>query len=182
MTTKPKLLTPDDLLELYSKGIRGELIQGVLCEIMPAGGQHGEIAAILISMLMNIVRPRKLGKVTGTDAGVLLEPNFVREPDIAFFSVEKLPLDVIVTGYYEVIPDLVVEIASPGDTNVESHDKARMWLSFGVPMVWEVLPGWRSVNVHRLNRPIVVLNEDDTLDGGDVLPGFSCPVREIFDL
>jgi Uma2 family endonuclease len=89
MTTKPKLLTPDDLLELYSKGIRGELIQGVLCEIMPAGGQHGEIAAILISMLMNIVRPRKLGKVTGTDAGVLLEPNFVREPDIAFFSVES---------------------------------------------------------------------------------------------
>ena len=184
MTTKPKLITADELLELHSKGVRGELIQGVLCEIMSVGGQHGEIAAMLISMLMNIVRTQRLGRVTGTDAGVLLggNPGIVREPDVAFFSVEKLPLDTVVTGYYEVIPDLVVEIASPGDTNVQSHDKARMWLSFGVPMVWEVLPGRRSVNVHQLNRPIAVLEEDDTLDGGDVLPGFSCQVREIFDL
>lgn len=184
MTTKPKLLTADDLLELYSKGVRGELIRGVLCETMPAGGQHSEIAAILISILMNFIRPKRLGKVAGTDAGILLgrNPNFVREPDIAFFSAEKLALDAVVTGYYEVIPDLVVEIASPGSTNVESHDKARMWLSFGVSIVWEVLPGWRSVNVHQLNRPIVALDEDDTLDGGDVLPGFSCTVREIFDL
>ncbi len=183
-TTKPKLLTPEDLLDLYSKGIRGELIQGALCEVMPAGGQHGEVAALLISMLMNFIRPQKLGKVTGTDAGVLLgrNPNIVREPDVAFFSAAKLPLDAVVTGYYEVIPDLVVEIASPGDTNVESHDKARMWLSFGVPIVWEVLPARRSVSVHQLDRPIITLDEEDTLDGSNVLPGFSCQVREIFDL
>ncbi len=184
MTTKPKLITADELLELYSKGVRGELIQGVLCETMPAGGQHGKIAAIIISILMNFIRPQRLGTVAGTDAGVLLDrsTNLVREPDVAFFSVNKLALDAVVTGYYEMVPDLVVEIASPGDTNVQSHDKARMWLSFGVPMVWEVLPGRRSVNIHQLNRPIAALEEDDALDGGDVLPGFSCQVREIFDL
>ncbi len=184
MTTKPKLITADELLELYSKGVRGELIQGVLCETMPTGGQHGKIAAIIISILMNFIRPQRLGTVAGTDAGVLLDrsTNLVREPDVAFFSVNKLALDAVVTGYYEMVPDLVVEIASPGDTNVQSHDKARMWLSFGVPIVWEVLPGRRSVNVHQLNRPIAALEEDDTLDGGDVLPGFSCQVREIFDL
>lgn len=184
MTTKPKLITADELLELYSKGVRGELIQGVLCETMPAGGQHAKVAAIIISILMNFIRPQRLGTVAGTDAGILLDrsTNLVREPDVAFFSVNKLALDAVVTGYYEMVPDLVVEIASPGDTNVQSHDKARMWLSFGVPMVWEVLPGRRSVNVHQLNRPIAALEEDDTLDGGDVLPGFSCQVREIFDL
>ena len=184
MTTKPKLLTADDLLELYSKGVRGELIQGVLCETMPAGGQHGKIAAIIISILMNFIRPQRLGTVVGTDSGVLLDriTNFVREPDVAFFSVDKLALDAVVTGYYEVVPDLVVEIASPGTTNVESHDKARMWLSFGVPMAWEVLPSWRSITVHYLNGPIIILEETDTLEGGDVLPGFSCQVREIFDL
>ena len=184
MTTKPKLITADELLELYSKGVRGELIQGVLCETMPTGGQHGKIAAIIISILMNFIRPQRLGTVAGTDAGVLLDrsTNLVREPDVAFFSVNKLALDAVVTGYYEMVPDLVVEIASPGDTNVQSHDKARMWLSFGVPMVWEVLPGRRSVNVHQLNRPIATLEEDDTLGGGEALPGFSCQVREIFDL
>ncbi len=184
MTTKPKLLTPDDLLELYSKGIRGELIYGVLCETMPVGKYHGKLSAILISILMNFVRPQKLGTVAGTDAGVVLSyaPYVLREPDIAFFSVEKLALDDVDTGYYDVVPDLVVEIASPSNTNVESHDRARMWVSYGVSIVWEVLPARRSVVVHQLNRPIVVLNEDDTLDGGGVLTGFSCPVREIFDL
>ena len=183
MTTKPKLLTADDLLELYNKGVRGELIQGVLCEVMPAGGQHGKIATIIISILMNFIRSQRLGTLIGTDAGVLLErnPDVVREPDVAFFSARKLALDAVVTGYCEVVPDLVVEIVSPGSTNLESYDKVRMWLSFGVPMVWEVLPGRRSVNVYQLNRPTIFLNEDDTLDGGDVLPGFSCPVREIFD-
>jgi Uma2 family endonuclease len=183
MTTKPKLLTAEDLLEMYSKGVRGELIEGVLCETMPAGGQHSEIAALLISLLMNIVRPQKLGKITGTDAGILLDrnPDIVRETDAAFFSVEKLALDAVITGYYEVIPDLVVEIVSPGSTNVESYDKVRMWLSFGVPVVWEVFPSRRSVNVYQLNNPTVFLDEEDTLDGGDILPGFNCQVWEIFD-
>ena len=42
-TTKTKLLTSDDLLRLYSKGVRGELIRGVLCETMAAEGEHSEI-------------------------------------------------------------------------------------------------------------------------------------------
>ena len=59
----------------------------------------------------------------------------MREPDIAFTSVEKLPLDAWNTGYAEVMPDLVVEIASPSDSRREVHDKARMWLSYGVRLV-----------------------------------------------
>jgi Uma2 family endonuclease len=152
------------LLELYSRGVRGELIEGALCEVMSVGGQHGEIAAMLIGMLMNVVRPKRLGRITGTDAGVLLDrnPDVVREPDVAFFSVEKLALDAVITGYYEVVPDLAVEIVSPGSTNVESYDKVRMWLSFGVSIVWEVFPSRRSVNVYQLNRPTIILFEDDS--------------------
>ena len=183
-TTKPELLTADDLLRLYSQGVRGELILGVLCKTMPVGGQHGEVAALIISVLMNFVRPRRLGKVAGTDAGVLLQngPSIVREPDIAYFSAETLPLDQVVSGYYEVVPDLAVEIASPGTTNIASYDKARMWLSYGVSLVWEVDPSGRTVNVHRIGAAVVTLTEDDTLDGGEVLPGFSCPLREIFEI
>ena len=181
-TTKPELLTTDDLLRLYSKGVKGELILGVLCKTMPAGGRHGEIAAMLIGILLDFVRPQRLGRVAGTDAGVLLAPSLVREPDIAYFSDAKLSLDTVVTGYYEVPPDLVVEIASPGTTDVESFDKARMWVSYGVPLVWEVDPDTRTVNVHQPGEEIVTLTEDDTIDGVDILPGFTCPVRDIFDL
>ncbi len=139
---------------------------------------------ILGAAILGVVRPNGLGRVAGTDSGVLLDPvnNVVREPDLAFFSTEKLPLGQVVAGYYEVIPDLAVEIASPGDSNAEVNDKCRMWLSYGVPVVWELHPQWRSVSIHRPGRAIVILGEGDTLDGGDVLPGFSIPVQDIFDV
>ena len=181
-TAKPKLLTADDLLRLYSEGVKGELIMGVLVETVSVGGEHGEIGMRMGSKLMSFVIPRRLGRVSGTDAGVWLQndPDVVREPDVMFISAEKLSPDERVTGYYRVIPDLVIEIASPNDRLWEVYDKARMWLSHGVTLVWVAYPDTRTVEVHENNAPVVTLTEDDTLDGGAVLPGFSLPVREVF--
>ena len=106
-----KLLTADDLLHLHSKGVRGELIRGVLCKTMAVGGEHGETVVNLVTELRNFVKPRRLGGLAASDSGVLLErsPDTVREPDIVFFSSEKIPPGERVTGYYEEVPDLVVE-------------------------------------------------------------------------
>ena len=93
-TTKPKLITADELLELYGKGVRGELIRGVLCETMAAGQEHAEIVMNLGGELRSFIKPRKLGRLTtGSNAGVRLErdQDTVREPDIAYFSYEKIP-------------------------------------------------------------------------------------------
>ena len=60
-----KLLTADDLLRLYSKGVRGELIRGVLCKTMDAGGEHGETVVNLVTELRNFVKPRRLGRIDG---------------------------------------------------------------------------------------------------------------------
>ena len=183
-TTKTKLLTADDLLRLYSKGVRGELIRGVLCETMAAGGEHGEIVINLGMILGGFIKPRRLGRLAGSDAGVHLErdPDTVREPDLAFISSQKLPLNVRNPGYYEVVPDLVVEIASLSDSRREVNNKARMWHSHGVRLVWVAYPDTRSVDVHSEDGSVMTLSENDTLHGGDVLPGFTCPVSEIFDL
>ena len=180
--TAPRLLTADDLLRLSGEGVRGELIRGVLSETMPAGQEHGEIVMRLGAVLLNYIQPRRLGRLMGSDAGVWLErdPDTVREPDIAFISAEASPLDERVTGYTEVAPELVVEIASPGDSPRELNDKALMWLSSGVRLVWVVHPDTRAVDTHRANRPVVTLRGDQSLDGLDVLPGFTCPVSEIF--
>ena len=77
---------------------------------------------------MSYVRPRRLGRVAGTDSGVRLSrnPDTVREPDLAYFSAQTLPLDARPLGYYEVIPDLVAEVASPNDRPQEVHDKCHM--------------------------------------------------------
>ncbi len=183
-TAKQGLLTADDLLHLDSQGVKGELIRGALHETVSAGGIHTEIAGALILALGTYVRPRRLGRVGGTDGGVLLErnPDTVREPDVFYISAEKLPLDVRVRGYYEVVPDLVAEIMSPSDTLAEFNGKIQMWLDFGVGLVLAVFPETRTAAVHRPNRPAANLGYGDTLDGGDVLPGFSCPLKDIFDL
>ena len=178
-----KLLTADDLLKLYGEGVRGELIRGVLCQTLPSSGEHGEIVVNLVTELGNFVKPRRLGRLAASDSGVLLErsPDTVREPDIVFYSAEKIPLGVRVTGYYEEVPDLVVEVVSPSNSVREVNDKARMWVSYGTRLVWVLHPNRHSVDVHTPNGAVVTLSNDDPLTGGDVLPGFECSLSDIFD-
>ena len=182
-TTKEKLLTADDLLVLYSKGVNAELIRGVLCEHVSAGIEHGVIAANFMGEIGSFVKPRKLGRVFGSDAGVRLErnPDTVREPDVAFISAERLPLGVRVRGYSEVVPDLVVEITSPSDSRREVNDKALMWLYFGVPLVWAAHPDTRTVDVYRPGSPVVTVGDDGTLNGDPVLPGFVLSLADVFE-
>ena len=183
-TAKNKLLTAEDLLRLYSQGVKGELIDGVLRETVATGKRHARIAMIIGAKFVNHVVPRRLGQVGGTDGGVLIRrnPDTVREPDVYFVSAERLPLDDESDGYLEVVPELVVEIVSPGDSQTEVNEKIQMWLEFGVSMAVEVRPPQKAIVVHRPDIPPVTLTGDDALDGGDVLPGFSLPLSEIFDL
>ena len=183
MTTQPKQLTADDFLRLHSQGVRGEVIRGVLRETMPAGREHGKIAAKLSFLLGCLVWPGKLGELTTSDSGVSSSqtPDTVREPDIAYFSAAKSQSGSRVTGYSEEVPDLVVEVISPSDTQREVSDKASMWLSYGVRLVWVVQPETGSVDIYRPDNEPTTSGEDDVLDGLGALPGFICSVQEIFD-
>ena len=182
-TAKNKLLTAEDLLLLHGKGVKGELIDGVLKEKVSAGAEDSFIGIRLGGELDRHARRHHLGRVGGTDGGVLIRrnPDNVREPDVFFVSVERLPLDVRVQGYLEVVPELVVEIVSPSDSNQDVSEKIAMWLDLGVSMALEVRPATRSILVRRPGLPPVTLSGDDALDGGDILPGFTLPLSEIFD-
>ena len=183
-TIGQKLLTADDLLRRSRKGVKGELVKGVWHETRAVGGEHGEIAGALIAEIRAHIRPRRMGRVGGSAAGVRLErnPDTVREPDVFYISAEKLPLAVRVPGYYEVIPDLVAEIAAPGDSQREIANRVAMWHRYGVAMVWAMYPATRTVAAHPLDGAAIIFGADDTLDGGGVIPGFQCPVRDLFDL
>ena len=133
--------------------------------------------------LVNFVEAGKLGFVTG-ETGVWLErnPDTVRAPDIAYFSNARVPPEEAEgdDGYSETVPDLVVEVASPSDTRQGVHEKALMWRDNGVRMVWVLHPGSRVIDVYAEGQPVRTLGDGDSLDGLDVLPGFSCAVSEIF--
>ncbi len=183
-TTQPQLLTADDLLRLHSEGVKGELIMGVLHEKASSGLEHGQIAINWAVLLGSFVKPRRLGRVFGFDTGVQLEhgPDTVREPDVAFISAERMPLDVRERRYAQVVPDLVVEIVSPNDRPIPVFDKAQMWLRHGVRLVWITDPEARTITALSQSGPARTLTVADTLDGGEVLPGFTCLVQDIFEV
>ena len=182
-TAKNKLLTAEDLLRLNSQGVKGELIEGVLHETVSVERIHARIAIRIGGEFDRHVRRHRLGQVGGSDGGVFIQrnPDTVREPDVYFVSSERLPLDDYSDGYLEVMPELVVEIVSPSDSDQDVRDKTAMWLGHGVSVVLEVRPETRAIAVHRPGAPAVTLTGDDVLEVDDVLPGFSLPLSGIFD-
>ena len=181
---KTGLITADELLRLDSAGIRGELIRGVFYRIRASEFRHSVVGANVCYLLGAFVRPKRLGHLVAARTGVQLEwdPDTVREVDCAYISYAKWPRGERKTGYIQTPPDIAVEVVSSADYPPSVNDKARMWLNHGVPLVWVVNPGRRAVEVHRPGAPVVILGEDDTLNGGEVLPGFSYFARDVFDL
>ena len=169
-----KLLTADDLMRLSA--------QGVGRETMASGHRYGKIAVNLATELNIFAKAKRIGTVVASDSGVWLErdPDTVREPDVAFTSAAKIPLDAEIAGYAEVVPDLVVEIVSPSDSRRWARDRAQMWLDHGAPLVWIVHPDTRTIDVYHPGAAAATLHENDSLDGREVLPGFTCSVRTIF--
>ena len=181
--TATSLMTADDLPRLDAEGVRGELIRGVLRAMTPAGEIHGGVIMRLAYHLNALVIPGRLGRVVGSDSGILLErdPDTVREPDLSFTSAERAPLDVWTSRYTDVVPDLVVEVVSPSDDADEVERKALMWRGHGARLVWVVHPDPRTVEVYRADGTVETLEGDAALDGEDVLPGFTCPLASVFD-
>ena len=177
-------LTAEDLLRLDSQGVRGELIRGEFCETVSAGQDHGKYVMNIAVPVGYFVKSNRLGSIMGSDSGVQLEwdPDTVREPDFAFISADREPLGTSVPGYSQTTPDLIVEIKSPSDSRAAFIDKIRMWLSYGVRVAWGVFPETRTIEIHAAGGATTVLTDADTLDGGEVLPGFACAVSDIFEL
>ena len=175
-------ITAEQLLEMDAKGMRGELIRGVFCPTMSAGIRHGQIVMELGRLLGNAIADTRAGSLIGSDAGVKVEsdPDTVREPDIAYFSKERLPLDVEVLGYAEVIPELVVEVVSPSDNVREVAGKASMWINAGVQLVWVLWPETKMIEIYRPAQPVTTLRETDTLTAENILPQFNVPIKDIF--
>ena len=175
-------VTADQLLRMPDDGFRYELIVGELRKMVPAGWKHGSVGGSLSSRLGAHVVKHDLGRVFLAETGFQLarDPDTVRAPDIAFIHKDHLPAEDPKEAFWPGAPDLAVEVVSPGDTMGEVDDKVMMWLDAGAAMVWVVNPKWQSVIVYRSATDITTLTVNDELDGQEVVPGFRCPVKDIF--
>lgn len=174
--------TADELLRTPDDGLRRELVRGEVREMTPAGHRHGWIAVNVTTSLAQHVRSKGLGRVYAAETGFRIgsDPDTVRAPDVAFVRRERVAEVGDAPGYWPGAPDLAVEVVSPGDSYGEVEEKVLDWLSAGCRMVVVVNPQRRTATVYRSRTEIVVLAEGDDLEGGDVVPGWRLPVREVF--
>ena len=181
MTTQTRPMTAEELFKMPDDGYRCELVRGELRTMTPPGQYHGEYAGNTYLSLGNHVRANNLGK-TYTEIGFLIEtdPDHVRAPDVAFISHERLETIGEGPGYFPAAPDLAIEVISPNDRLTQVNEKVRDWLNAGTRMVVVVNPRRRDATLHLPGEDSIVLTQEDTLDGGDVVPGWTMPVREIF--
>ncbi len=181
-TTTQQLLTAEEFFRLPEPkdGARQELIRGVVVTLPPSGGRHGACCSRIDRRIGTYVDDCQSGTVCTNDTGFISErdPDSVRGPDISYWSRERLP--EVPSGYIEIPPDLAVEVVSPGDHYARIQKKVKDFLENGVRLVWVAEPEDRSVTVYRPGQMMVILSENDTLTGEDVLPGFSCRVGDLF--
>ncbi len=177
------LITADEL-EAMGSDARFELIQGVLHEMSPSSTDTSALTLYLGGLLSLHVVRNKLGKATGADGGYLLElnPDSVVLPDVGFISKERISLQVRNTGIFPSRPDLAIEVISPTDEPLEFRRKQALYERAVVPWSWWIDPRRRTATVHVPGQPVKHLTEADMLDAGEVVPGFSVSLAELFDL
>ena len=184
VTTSPRLVTAEDLLMMERiPGKRFELIRGVLTEKeVPTGHPHGITVGRTAGSMFQYAEDNDYGEVITGEPGYQLErnPDTVRAPDIAWFAPGRIPPGTV--GFPELTPDLCIEVASPSNSRRDRllSDKAQMWLDFGARGVWVLNPENTTVTRYRPGTNPVILGEDDTLDGEELLPGFSIAVWQLF--
>lgn len=181
--TTTMIMTPDEFLQVAVPDGKAELVRGELRVTPPAGGPHGLAATRLVLALGAHVQAHGLGEVFADGVGYELVrlPHTVRVPDGSFVLADRLPEEGIGPGLLKLAPDLAIEVLSPSETASELQEKLNDYRVGGTPLVWVVDPAHRTVMIVASDRPVRWLREADTLDGGDVVPGFSCAVAGIFE-
>lgn len=172
--------TIDDLLQMPKDGNKYELVDGEIV-VSPCGMRSSEVASNINTLLGTFVKRHRLGKVYSANVGIRFPNGNVRSPDVTFVSTAKLPGGKSPESFGDIVPDLVVEVLSPGDSLREVADKIGEYLESGVPLVWLADPQQKAVTAYRSLTDTQRFASTDPITGDPVLPGFSCRVSEFFE-
>ena len=172
----PDTMTLEEFLENDLEGYA--YAQGELVPMPPTSMEHGEISSNVSLHLSLHVFEHQLGRLYIAGTTFHLGDRVVK-PDVAFISTERLPEDRHKGS--PIPPDLAIEVVSPSDKHYDVTEKALAYLRSGTRLVWVIEPVAKTVMVYRSETDSTVLNYEDTLTGEDVVPGFSCPVAQLFE-
>jgi Uma2 family endonuclease len=178
--SEERLITGEELLRRPDLN-PCELVDGRVVPTMPTGDEHGDVEAELLTRLRVYSKETQRGRAVGGEVGIYIRrnPDTVRAADVIFISKER-DLRPRAKGYFEIVPELAVEVLSPDDRMSRLREKLRDYFSAGVQVVWVVDPALRRVLVHRSLTDVTVLNDREILTDEELLPGFSVAVAELF--
>lgn len=173
--------TEQDILRLHDRTDRlYELVDGILVEKV-MGLKESVVGTAVSRLVANFAEENDLGVVAGADGMMRLAPRLVRIPDVSFICWRQLPGHVCPDEPIpNLAPDLAVEVLSEGNTPSEMDRKLKDYFFNGVRLVWFLALDARSATVYTAPDQSVILSEDDSLDGGDILPGLVIPLRQVF--
>jgi Uma2 family endonuclease len=179
----PGTATLRDLIDVNSHGDQlYELVDGTLVE-KAMGWRESLLAMVIVRWLGNFLEVNPLGVVTGPDGMTRLFGKTVRGPDVAFVSWERLPAGKLPDEPVPLlVPDFVVEVLSVSNTRAEMARKRREYFQAGVRLVWMVDLQVRTVAIYSSAESVRVATEKETIDGGNVLPGWQVNLAQLFDI
>ncbi len=169
-----------------------ELINGERIPKKPTVFGHSELIRLLFTLLDRFTQQHNLGEVYSETTFIVPDaddPDWVEGshiPDLMFFAGDRIAKYKAETPDHRarplaLVPDLVIEVVSPTDKVSELDEKIDAYLLDGVRLIWVVDPQRRKATVHApdLEQPLH-RSGDAVLDGGDVLPGFTISLPELF--
>jgi Uma2 family endonuclease len=180
LASERKIWTDEEFMALPEDG-RYELVNGELVNMGNSGMEHGEIGSFLGGSLSLYVRSNQLGRVCDSSTAFSMKNGNKRSPDVSFVARERLQgIRRLPKGYFQGSPDLAVEILSPTNTVEEIHDKIVEYFENDTRLVWVIHPDEQYVLIYHSPSPDRLLRIDDSLEGEDVISGFTLPVAELF--
>jgi Uma2 family endonuclease len=167
----------------HGDGNRYEIIEGELFVSCSPGLTHQMVATNLSGLLWNFLQRNPIATVVA-NVGVILSNFSGVIPDLVIFLKEQRKT-IVTNDRLTGPPALVVEILSPGSTNVRRDRivKLNLYAKHGVSEYWIIDPKellleryvWRESTLHLVET---LTSENDLTT--DALPGFSCPMSEVF--
>lgn len=177
----PGRATEKDVIRIEASENRlFELVDGVLVE-KAMGAREALLASYLVHFFWEYLKANDLGVALGADGMMRLRPRLVRIPDVSFISWDQIPSGEFPSKPIpDLFPDLAVEVLSDSNTVAEIDRKLSEYFEAGCRLAWIIDPKTHTADVYTSPTDSRHLRPNQSLDGGDVLPGFKLPLKELF--
>lgn len=176
----PGRATEAGLVKLNDAGVFCELLDKTFLE-KPVGAPESHLANRLAGLIEAYLTRNDLGYTYGESAMVRFAPGVVLGPDLCFVAWSRTPAGTVPTDPVAgVIPNLVVEVLSPGNTKAEMDRKRAEYFKAGVELAWFIDPAARTAEAYTSPAAVTPVPVGGALDGGTVLPGPSVPLATLF--